>query len=195
MHLVRQAVRFLTLGLTAVVLALTMGHLLEMPAKLALPPGDYVIVQQIYRGHGVVGAIVEPAAIVGVFVLALLSRGRPPFRPALLSGVCLIAALLIWVAIVNPTNAAWQTARPASIPLDFESLRLRWEWGHGARAALVMLAFASLVVAVLSDMAAEAAAAVKRTVPRATATNAAGSPPSADENAADVIEPPQRGAA
>ena len=50
------------------------------------------------------------------------------------------------------------------------------------------------VIAVLADMSAAAATAVKLTVPQATTTNAAESKP-ADENTADVIVPPDRNAA
>jgi len=171
MHALRQAFRFLTVVLTAITLGLTLGHLLEMPAKLALTPGDYVIVQRIYSGFGVLGALVEPAAIICAFAFAFLARGTRAFRPAVVGALCLVAALLIWVAIVNPTNAQWQTASPSMIPPDFEALRMRWEWGHAVRAALVLAGFASLVIAVLADMSSVAAAAVKLTVPTATTKN------------------------
>jgi len=188
MHHVRQTFRFLTLVLTGITLGLTLGHLLEMPAKLALSTTDYLIVQRIYSGFGVLGALVEPAAIVCAIVLAFLARGTRAFKPALAGALCLVAALLIWVAAVNPTNAAWQTASPSMVPPDFESLRMRWEWGHAARAALVFVGFVSLVIAVLADMAAAAAAAVKLTVPKATTANAAeattGRGAAADKNAA-----------
>jgi hypothetical protein len=52
------------------------------------------------------------------------------------------------------------------------------------------------VIAVLVDMSAAAAAAVRRTVPQTPRANAAGTKtPPVDENAADVIEPPDRNAA
>jgi len=196
MHLVSQAFRFLSLVLTGVVLGLALPHALEMPAKLALAPNDYLIVQQIYGAFGAVGALIEPAAVVAAIVLTFLVRRSRAFVPALIGSLCLVAALLVWVAVVNPANAQWQTAGAANVPENFESLRLRWEWGHAARAALVLVAFVALVVAVLTDMATSAAAAVKLTVPRATTTNAAESQPAPrDENAADVIEPPDKNAA
>jgi len=82
MHIVSQVFRFLSIVLAALVLGLAVGHALEMPAKLALPPHDYLIVQQIYPAFGAVGAILEPAAVVGAFVFAFLVRRRRAFRPA-----------------------------------------------------------------------------------------------------------------
>jgi len=173
MRAVSQVFRFLSIVLAGLVLSLALAHALEMPAKLALPPHDYLIVQQIYSAFGAVGAILEPAAVVCAFVFAFLVRRGRAFRPAVVGALCLVAALLIWVAIVNPVNAHWQAAGSLDVPDNFESLRVRWEWGHAARAALVLGGFISLVIAVLTDTSAAAAAAVKLTVPEATRTNAA----------------------
>ncbi len=186
MHMVLQTFRFLSLVLAGIAFGPAFSHLLEMPVKLNLPPSDYVIVQQIYTAFGVVGAIVEPAAIVSAGVLAFLVRGRRAFRPALVGALCLVASLLIWVAIVNPVSASWQTASPSMLPESFSSLRMRWELGHATRALLHFGAFVSLILAVLADMSAVAAAAVKLTVPKATTTNAEAEKTAAsDENAAD----------
>ena len=196
MRAVSQALRFMSLVLTGLALGLAVAHALEMPAKLQLPPHDYLIVQQIYSAFGAVGALLEPAAVVCAFALAFLARRGRAFRPAMAGALCLVAALLIWVAIVNPVNAHWQAAGSADVPGNFESLRMRWEWGHAARAALVLAGFISVIIAVLTDMATTAAAAVKLTVPKATTSNAVASrTPPADENAADVIVPPDKNAA
>ena len=196
MRLVQQTFRFLSLVLGGLVLSLAVAHALEMPAKLALSPSDYLIVQRIYGAFGAVGALIEPGAVVAAIGLAFLARHSRAVRPALAGALCFVAALLIWVAIVNPVNAHWDAAGSLTVPENFESLRLRWEWGHAARAALVFVGFVSLVIAVLADMSAAATTAVKLTVPQATTTNAAESKaPPADEHAADVVVPPDRNAA
>lgn len=196
MRPVSQLFRFLAVVFAGLVLSLALAHALEMPAKLRLAPHDYLIVQQIYPTFGAVGAIIEPAAVACAFVLAFIVRRGRAFRPALVGALCLVAALLIWVAIVNPVNTSWQAAGAAGVPENFDSLRIRWEWGHAARATLSLAGFVSLVIAVLTDMSAAAAAAVTLTVPQATRTNAAESKPAAaDENAADVMAPPDKHAA
>ena len=199
MRVVSQVFRFLSVVLAGLALSLAVSHALEMPAKLRLPAHDYLIVQQIYAAFGAVGALLEPAAVACAFALAFLVRRGRALRPALAGALCLTAALLIWVAIVNPIDghwAQWQAAGALNVPDNFESLRMRWEWGHAARAALILAGFVSLVIAVLADMSAAAAAAVKLTVPQATARNAAESRAlPADEQAADVIVSPDKNAA
>jgi hypothetical protein len=187
MRLVQQTFRFLTLVLAGVVLSLALGHVLTMSAKLALAPRDYLMVQRIYGAFGTLGAIVEPAAVACAIVLAFLVRRGRAYGPAVVGALCLVAALLIWVAIVNPTSGAWRSASP-EVPDNFESLRMRWEWGQAARGVLTLVGFVSLVIAVLIDMSAAAAAAVKLTVPQATTTNTATA--TRDDSTADAIAPP-----
>jgi hypothetical protein len=194
MRAVSQLFRFLAVVLSGLALSLVAAHALEMPAKLRLAPTEYLTVQQLYAAFPALESIVEPAAVACAIVLAFLARRGHAIRPALAGALCLVAALLIWVAIVNPVNAQWQMA--GSVPDNFESLRMRWEWGQAARAALVLAGFIALVIAVLVDMSAAAAEAVRRTVPQVTRANAADAKaPPVDENAADVIEPPDRNAA
>lgn len=191
MRAVSQLFRFLAIVLTGLALSLVAAHVVEMPAKLRLPSNEYLMVQKIYAVFPAVEAIVEPAAVACAIVLAFLARRGRAVRPAMVGALCLVASLLIWVAIVNPVNPQWRFV--GSVPDNVESLRMRWEWGHAARAALVLAGFVSLVIAVLVDMSATAAEAVRRTVPKATRMNAgeARTPP-VDENAADVIEPPEK---
>jgi hypothetical protein len=193
MRVVSQLFRFLAVVLAGLALSLVAAHALEMPGKLRLAPSEYLTVQQIYAAFPALEAIVEPAAVVCAIVLAFLARRGRAVRPALIGALCLVAALLIWVAIVNPVNAQWATA--GSAPDNFESLRTRWEWGQAARAALLLAGFVALVIAVLTDMSAAAADAVRRTVPQVTRANAADARSTVDENAADVMEPPDRNAA
>jgi hypothetical protein len=154
-----QGFRFLALTLTALIFAAAFAHVLEMPAKLAMSPVDYLVVQQIYTSFGPVGSVLEPAAIVSAAVLALLLRRRPSFVPALVGALALVVGLLVWVAVVNPVNAQWAAVVPGTVPEGFEGLRLRWEWGHAVHAALLFLGFVAVVVAVLLDVPVRAVAA------------------------------------
>src|SRR5207244_2134739 len=116
MRLVQQTFRFLSLVLGGLVLSLAVAHALEMPAKLALSPSDYLIVQRIYGAFGAVGALIEPGAVVAAIGLAFLARHSRAVRPALAGALCFVAALLIWVAIVNPVNAHWDAAGSLTVP-------------------------------------------------------------------------------
>lgn len=195
MRVVLQMFRFLSLVLGGLVLSLTAPHVIEMPAKLALPPRDYLLVQRIYPAFSAVSAVLEPAAVVAVLVLTLLVRRSRALRPALVAALCFVAALLILVAVVIPVDVQWRPGGSLDAPDNFDSLRMRWELGQALRAALALAGFVSLVIAVLTDLSTTAAAAVKLTVPEATRTNATvARAETADQNAADVIVPPDKNA-
>jgi hypothetical protein len=123
-----------------------------MPIKLTMAGADYMVVQQIYGAFGPVGMVLEPAAILSSVALAFLVRRRRSFVPALVGAVALVAALLVWAAVVSPVNPHWAAAGPGTVPSDFTALRTRWEWGHAAHAALLFLAFLALVVSVLVEI-------------------------------------------
>jgi hypothetical protein len=165
-----QSFRFLSLVFTALIMGSAFCHVLEMPIKLAMAGADYLVVQRIYGAFGPVGAVLEPAAILSSAALAFLVRRRRSFVPALAGTLALVTALLVWAAVVSPVNPHWAAAGPDRVPLDFESLRARWEWGHVAHAALLFVAFLALVVSVLVDVSPRAAAARGR---RAAAARAA----------------------
>jgi hypothetical protein len=161
-----QVVRLLSLSFTALILGGVFCHVLEMPVKMTLAPSDYMIVQQIYSTFGPIGAVLEPAAILCATALAWLVRGRRAFAPALVGGLCLVASLMLWVAIVSPVNPHWAAAAQAqTVPDNFESLRSRWEWGHAIHACGLFAGFVALVVSVLVEIPTCASAAV---APRST---------------------------
>lgn len=56
-------VRFISLLFTALALAPTLAHLLELPNKINLSREDYLTVQQIYRGWALLGIVVIGALI------------------------------------------------------------------------------------------------------------------------------------
>src|SRR5262245_9308752 len=195
MRVLLQIFRFLSLVLGGLVLGLTAPHVVEMPAKLTLPPRDYLLVQRISPAFGAVSAVLEPAAVVAILVLTLLVRRSRALRPALVAALCFIAALLILVAVVIPVDVHWRPGGSLDIPDNFDSLRVRWELGQALRAALALAGFVSLVIAVLTDVSSTAATAVRLTVPQATRTNAAEArAKTADENAPDVVVPRDKNA-
>ena len=51
-------VRLFAIVFVAICLVPAGGHLAEIPNKIALPPGEYMIVQKIYRGWALFGVVV-----------------------------------------------------------------------------------------------------------------------------------------
>ncbi len=142
-----RAVRFLSLLLGAVALGAGLAHLLALPNKIHLSRGDYLVVQQIYRGWALLG-IADIGALISTFVLAVLSRRQPrSFIWAVVALVCIAAALVIFFTLTYPANR--QTNNWTVLPANWPALRRRWEYSHAAGACLYLAAFISLIFSVL----------------------------------------------
>ena len=68
-----KASQFLAVILTALALLPGGAHLMALPAKIAMPEDPYFVVQQVYRGWALAGAVIF-LAIFANFVAALLTR-------------------------------------------------------------------------------------------------------------------------
>jgi hypothetical protein len=66
---------------------------------------------------------------------------RQAGRLALVAAGLHVAALGVWLGVVLPAN----------VPSDWERWRIHWEAGHVASFGLLLLGFAALVLAVLSE--------------------------------------------
>ena len=98
--------------LTAVALIPSGAHLFALPNKIGLAQEQYFIVQNIYRGWALFGAVLFPAALAN-FALAFMLRGRgAPFVLALLAGLCVTATLVISFVWTYPANQATTTGPP-----------------------------------------------------------------------------------
>lgn len=148
--------RFATLLLTALALALTTAHVLEMPQKLAYGAELYSAVNTtLYRWFAIAGGIWSIGAILAAAGLVIFVRDRPDVRRWAIAGtVLLVLWLASWLAIVAPVNdeiAAALSREPARVPALWMEMRARWEWGHALGFILELLAFCALLVSVLLD--------------------------------------------
>jgi hypothetical protein len=146
-------VRFVNLLLVALTLGMTFSHVLEYPGKVKLTGPEWLTVQHnIYSMFGVVGAIIEVTAIVTTWILFAQIRSWKLARVlTLLAALCSTAALGVWFGWVDPVNTALNAWTPETLPDNWMSFRDRWEAGHAVSAALFLLAFSALVVAILSE--------------------------------------------
>jgi hypothetical protein len=138
-------VPFMAIILTALALVPGGAHLLALPNKIGLPQADYFIVQGIYRGWALLGAVLIGAMIANVVFAVQLRRAGGAFK---LAGAVLIAATLaiffIWTFPGNQATANWTVA-----PADWEALRGRWEYSHAVNAVLTFLALCAVTAAAL----------------------------------------------
>ena len=144
----RRVVQFLALVLTALALIPSGAHLFALPNKIGLAQEQYFIVQNIYRGWALFGAVLLGALIANL-LLAIMLRGRvAPFVLALVAFICVavtLAVFFIWIYPANQATDNWTT-----IPENWEQLRRQWEYSHAANALVTFVAFCAVTLSVLT---------------------------------------------
>jgi hypothetical protein len=152
----------LAILLTAVAMSPAVAHAFEFPGKMRLGRESYSAVQAIYYPGFTVLGMAEPAAILAVLLLLILSpRGTPAFALTLIALAALAGMQIMYWLLVYPTNSFWMRSpggsvfafRPAGrtvgVEPDWTRRRDRWEYSHIARAALAFIGFLALVMAAL----------------------------------------------
>jgi hypothetical protein len=143
---------FLSVVLTALSLGGSWSHVLQIRGKAPWSgPFWRAAMETLYRDYAIIGGVTELAAIVAVWWLVFVLRGRSPaFGWALTAALLLTVAFLgIWLGFIAPINRVFATWTPETVPADWTSYRDRWELWHAVIATLKLGAFAALVVAVL----------------------------------------------
>ena len=132
---------------TAITLTALGAHVVELPNKLALNGPLWLAVQQnLYRGWGHFIGPFEIMAIIGAWMLFFLSDKSRSISGLMLTAACfLTGALAVFFLLVAPVNAAFASWTPATLPPDWSSYRLRWEFGHAISYVLVLTAFIALL--------------------------------------------------
>jgi hypothetical protein len=142
-----KVVQFLALALTALALVPSGAHLFELPNKINLAAEQYFIVQNIYRGWSLFGAVLIGALIANL-ALALFLRGRGmPFVLALFAFLCIgltLVVFFIWTYAANQATNNW-----TMIPDNWEQLRREWEYSHAANAVVTFAAFCAVALSSL----------------------------------------------
>ena len=136
----------------ALLLGTSFAHLLEWTAKLQYEGELYVRLQtSLYAQWGPpnVGGFLEPAAILAVFIMAVLVRRHvSALRLTLVAAACLLLAFpVVFFWRIAPANAAFLHAATTGIlPPDWSVWRTQWETGHALRFVLHAMAFILIAV-------------------------------------------------
>jgi hypothetical protein len=134
-----RSLTFLALVLIAIILVPSGAHLFTLPNKIGLARDQYFIVQGIYRGWALFGAVIFPALAVTA-ALAWFTREDAHTSPlAGIACLCIAASLGVFFLWVYPGNVA--TENWTRIPADWMTLRRHWEYGHALSAVLTFVAF------------------------------------------------------
>jgi hypothetical protein len=139
--------RLVALVITALSLAMSTAHVLEMPRKLSYSIELYRAVNStMYLYFAIFGAIFEIGAIASIAALAWRARHQPSARWTLAAAVSVTLALVSWLTLVQPVNSA--IAHGAS----WSDLRLRWEIGHLVGFVFSLAGFVALGIATVRDI-------------------------------------------
>jgi hypothetical protein len=157
------ALKILTLVLVVVTVSLSLAHALELPGKMRLGREQYLAVQPIYYPGFTYAGICEPAAVLALIALLILTPGGTPAF-WLIAGALAAAGLesaLYWI-LTAPVNRVWMQGQKLSGSAqkfcgtgmqegqDWKALRDRWERSHVYRAMAAAVSFLLLSMAVVS---------------------------------------------
>ncbi|GGI22828.1 hypothetical protein [Bradyrhizobium guangdongense] len=126
------------------------AHFFEMFNKLKMSSVDYMTMQRAYDGWALFGVAIVIA--VGCTLGHAIAMWDIPVARWLSLGALalLIGAQVIFWCFIYPMNAL--TRNWTEIPANLGVVRLQWEYGHAASAALTLLALVLALCAVLSGV-------------------------------------------
>ncbi|MBL8773865.1 MAG: hypothetical protein JNK30_20935 [Phenylobacterium sp.] len=143
------AFRTAALVVCALSLGLSFAHLLEAPPRLWEWPADLWREATVFHGqYALFAAVGGPVEILGVVLAAVVAAlalpGRERWTSAAASAALYVAALAVWLLVVNAANGAMADWRPGPLPADFRDVQRRWEAGHAVMAFLKLAGFSAL---------------------------------------------------
>ena len=143
------ALQFLSLVVVGLALIPAGAHLFELPNKIGLPPEQYMIVQNIYRGWALFGIVAMTAPLLAIAHAIAVRAYTGPMLLSLAAALCLVATLAIFFMFTYPMNVA--SSNWTVTPENFETARRQWEYSHAVNAVLTLAAFATLTLSVLTS--------------------------------------------
>jgi hypothetical protein len=144
-------VYFISVLLTAVIMASGFAHLLALPNKMALSRDEYLIVQQIYRGWALLGIAFFGALLSTLALTVMVRASRRVFYLTLTATLCIGLSLVVFFLFTYPANQ--QTLNWTMSPENWQELRRQWEYSHAVGAGLSFAALMALVLGLLIERA------------------------------------------
>lgn len=104
--------QILAIMLISIAMAPVLAHAFEYPGKMRLTREDYVTVQAIYYPGFTIAGASEPAGVVAVLLLLLVTpAGTPEFWLTLAALIGVLGMQAIYWAFIHPTNGSGCGAR------------------------------------------------------------------------------------
>ena len=132
-----RVIRFIVVMLAALSLSFGLGHLMQLPARMAWDQYLWVgstVQGGLYSLSGPLGALIEVTTLIALIVLALLLRRHEASGLALtvIAAVLFAAGLLFWWILVYPVNVELAKWVNGPVPENWIEWRAIWEWGQAA---------------------------------------------------------------
>jgi hypothetical protein len=140
--------QFVAIVLMAVSLVPGGAHVASLLNKIALSEANYFIVQAVYRGWDLFGAVLIASLVVNLALAVAVRAQTVPLRLVLIALVCQVGGLAIFLAYPFPANQA--TANWTEMPDNWEALRSRWEYGHAVNAVTTFVGLCAVTLAALT---------------------------------------------
>jgi hypothetical protein len=147
-------IRFAVIMLAALSLGVGIGHVMQLPARMAWDQDLWVGATAqggFYALSGPIGVLLQVFTIVALIVLAALLRRHAvsgfPFTVA--AAVMFAIGLLVWWVFVYPVNVELAKWANGPVPNDWADWRALWEWGQAANGLAQFAGFGALIASVL----------------------------------------------
>jgi hypothetical protein len=139
---------FLSMIVTAIVLAAALAHALELPNKIAMERDNYFVTQQAYRGWSLLSVLLLAQLASLIWLLSLYGGHDAVQWPVGIAIACLVAAQVAFWTFTYPANVA--TRNWTWIPDNWQTLRRNWEYSHAVGAGFQLIGMGALIVAALA---------------------------------------------
>jgi hypothetical protein len=145
-------VGFVSVFLLGLISGVSFSHLLQFGPKKTLPPAQFLAVQQVLlRNYGAAIGGLEVAALISTLAWAVVSWAKP-VAPILVTvaSACALVMVIIWAVLIDPINKTVNSWRPESVPSNWADFRNRWHRLHLVRFILSVVAFNSVIGALVA---------------------------------------------
>ena len=149
--------RFIVIMVAALSLTVGLGHLMQLPSRMAWDQYLWVgstVQGGFYRLSGPVGVLLQAVSLIGLIVLAAVERRHEEagFGMTAVAALLFGAGLILWWLLVYPANVELANWVNGPVPDDWTAWRARWEWGQAANGIVQLLGFAALIASLLIGM-------------------------------------------
>jgi uncharacterized membrane protein len=146
--------QFLSTMLFALVMGVFWGTWFSLSRSIeGFQPQTFLdIGQTAIRNLAVPMAILMPLSLLSALIMiALLSKRSIAFLFAIVAFALMVAALVVTLAVEVPIDNQIKVWTIATLPVNWEMLRDRWEFYHGVRTFVSIFALAFMTVSSLSN--------------------------------------------